>query len=102
MTRPVPVVAALALGAALLLGGCEHNSWSCWGGGCHVTVNGTQNRLDIGEYFVTVSKITDRSATFSIDDSRPVEIPVGGTARVGDAKIKVTSIKGDTLKFDME
>lgn len=102
MTRSVPALAALALGAALLLGGCDHTSFSCRGGECHVTVNGAKDRLDVGEYYVTVSEISEKSATFSIDGSRPVEIPVGATARVGDAEIKVTSIKGQVVKFDME
>ena len=100
MTRPFSAVAALALGAALVLTGCQVNSHTCRGTECHVTTTGTST-LDVNDRDVRVTKIAANSATFRVDRSREVRIPVGHTARVGDARIRVTSIEGETVKFDI-
>lgn len=102
MIRSVPAIAALALGGALLIRGCEVTSHSCRGGECHVTVNGTGKMLDIMDRDVKVTEISDTWMAVSVDRSRPTKISVGQTAEVGPVVIKVTSIKGETVKFDME
>ncbi|XRQ09979.1 hypothetical protein ACN3XK_03455 [Actinomadura welshii] len=102
MTRSVPAVAALALGAALVFTGCQATSHSCRGGECHVTVNGTGKMLDIMDRDVKVTEISDTWMAVSVDRSRPTRIPVGESARVGPVTIRVTSIKDQVVKFDME
>jgi hypothetical protein len=102
MIRPLHAVAALVLGAALVLTGCQVNSHTCRNGECHVTTTGTGNTLDIMNWDVRVTEISGDSATFTVDHSPPVRIAVGRSERVGAAKIRVTSIEGETLKFDVK
>lgn len=101
MIRPFRAVAALALGATLVLTGCQVNSHTCRNTECHVTTTGTGNTLNVNDWDVRVTRIWDNSATFTVDRSRSVRIPVGHSARVGNASIRVTSIEGETVKFDI-
>lgn len=102
MKRSVPVVSVLALGGALVLGGCQSNSYSCVGGECHVTVDGAGQTLEIHDVSVTVSDISPRGITVSAGGSPPTKVWEDQHARVGPVWIKVTSIDGKKVKFDLQ
>ncbi|TYK46732.1 hypothetical protein [Actinomadura decatromicini] len=101
MVRSASFVAVLALGGALLVSGCQSNSYSCKNGVCHVTVSGAGQTVDLDDSKVTVSEIGDRGVTVSADGSAPTTIAVGDTARIGRVQITVTSIDGEKVKFDL-
>ncbi|GAA0583009.1 hypothetical protein [Actinomadura livida] len=102
MTRPFHAVAVLMLGATLVLTGCQVNSHTCRGGECHVTTTGTGKTQSIDQWDVKITEIYADSAVFSVDRSRGVRIQVGRSVRVRDARITVTSIEGETVKYDIE
>ncbi|QKG19916.1 hypothetical protein ACTIVE_1552 [Actinomadura verrucosospora] len=102
MKRAVPVLSVLALSGALLLTGCQSNSQRCVNGKCHVTVTGDGQTLSVKEVDVAVTRITDEGMTVSVDGSAPARIGRGESARVASVMIKVTSIDGRTVKFDLE
>ncbi len=99
MSRSVHGLAALALGGALVLTGC--NSYSCKNDECHVTVSGADQILEVNGLDVRVIDIGDAGVTLSVQGSRPAKIPVGETAQVGPVQIRVTSVEGNKAKFDM-
>ncbi|MGH8964597.1 MAG: hypothetical protein ACRDXB_04600 [Actinomycetes bacterium] len=101
MFRSVPVVVVLALGGALLVSGCQSNSYSCRNGQCHVTVSGAGQTIEINDTNVTVSAITEQGMTVSAGGSAPETIAVGESAQVGGVKIEVTSVEGEKVKFDL-
>ncbi|MFI0482713.1 hypothetical protein [Actinomadura sp. 9N215] len=94
-------MAGLVLGGALLVSGCQSNSYSCKNGQCHVTVSGAGQTIEINEMNVTVSAITDQGMTVSAGGSAPATIAVGESAQVGGVKIEVTSVEGEKVKFDL-
>ncbi|NVI88445.1 hypothetical protein [Actinomadura sp. BRA 177] len=103
MKRAVPVlISVFALGGALTLSGCEVSSHSCVNGRCHVTVSGTGKTFDINDVDVKVTEISGAWVSVTANGSAPTRISVGDSSRVGPVTIKVTSIKGQTVKFDME
>ncbi|TDD30165.1 hypothetical protein E1287_29770 [Actinomadura sp. KC06] len=101
MFRSVPVVAGLALGAALLVSGCQGNSYSCMHDKCHVTVSGAGQTIEVKDLNVTVSEITAQGMTVSAGGSAPTKVAVGESAQVGGVTIKVTSVEGEQVKFDL-
>ncbi|TDD95126.1 hypothetical protein [Actinomadura rubrisoli] len=102
MQRSVPVLAVLALGGALLLGGCRYHSHSCHYRGCHVTVSGAGQTVEVSGVHLTVSRISSQGMTVATDGSGPTVIGVGQSTRVGRFKIKVASADNDKVKFDIE
>ncbi|TDC95700.1 hypothetical protein [Actinomadura sp. 7K507] len=102
MLRSAPVLSAIVLGGALLVSGCQSNSYSCSNGECHVTVSGAGQTIEINDLNVTVSQIGDGGMTVSAGGSAPTEIPVGQRAQVGGVQIEVTSVKGQEVKFDVK
>lgn len=102
MNRAVPVLSVLALAGGLLLTGCEASSHSCVNGKCHVTINGTGNTFDIMDVDIRVTEISGQSMSVTANGSDPARISVGESSQVGPVKIKVTSIDGRTVKFDLE
>ncbi|WP_171064288.1 hypothetical protein [Actinomadura soli] len=101
MLRSVPIVAGLTLGAALLVTGCQSNSYSCRNGQCHVTVSGAGQTMEVNNVNVTVSAITAEGMTVSAGGSAPTTIAVGESAQVGGVTIEVTSVEGEKVKFDL-
>lgn len=105
MMRSLPTAAAVALGAGLLLAGCQSQSHSCTNSGCHVTVSGAGQTVELdspkGEVDVTVTAIEADSVTMSAGGAGAVEIADGASAQVGPVTVKITSIEGDTVKFDV-
>ncbi|MFI0406288.1 hypothetical protein [Actinomadura sp. 3N508] len=85
----------------LLLSGCQSNSYSCRNGQCHVTVSGAGQSIEVNDLDVTVSEITAEGMTVSAGGSAPATIAVGESAQVGGVTIKVTSVEGDKVKFDL-
>lgn len=100
--RAVPVLAALAAGGVLVLGGCQSNSHSCVNGKCHVTVTGAGQTVEVNDVDVTVSQISGRGVTVSAGGSAPATIATGQRAQVGPVTITVTSIEGEKVKFDLQ
>lgn len=101
MPRSVAILAVVMTGGVLALSACQSNSYSCRNGECHVTVSGAGQTLEINDLNVTVSEISDRGMTVSAGGSAPTEIPVGQTAQVGGVQIRVTSVDGQKVKFDL-
>ncbi|MFA1541413.1 hypothetical protein [Actinomadura monticuli] len=101
MKRAVPVLSVLALGGVLLLSGCQSNSQRCVNGKCHVTVNGAGQTVEVNDVDVTVSQISDQGMTVSAGGSAPATIATGQGAQVGPVSIRVTSIEGQKVKFDL-
>ncbi|QKW39703.1 hypothetical protein HUT06_41450 [Actinomadura sp. NAK00032] len=101
MKRAVPVLAALAAGGVLVLGGCQSNSHSCVNGECHVTVTGAGQTVEVNDVDVTVSQISGQGVTISANGSTPTTLANGQRARVGPVTITVTSIENDKVKFDL-
>ncbi|MGH3238753.1 MAG: hypothetical protein ACRDNL_00130 [Spirillospora sp.] len=101
MFRSVPVVAGLVIGGALLVSGCQSHSYSCKNGQCHVTVSGAGQTIEVNDINVTVSAITADGMTVSAGGSAPTRIAVGESAQVGGARIVVTSVEGEKVKFDL-
>jgi hypothetical protein len=95
-------MAVLALGAALLLGGCQSNSHTCTNGRCHVTVSGAGQTVEVDDNDVTVSDIAGDAMTVQVGGSAPTVIRVGQSSQVGPVTIKVTSVDGDKVKFDLQ
>ncbi|GAA1884308.1 hypothetical protein [Actinomadura bangladeshensis] len=102
MKRTVPVLAVLAVGGVLLLSGCQSYTQRCVNGTCHVTVTGAGQTLEINDVDVTVSGISDEGVTVSAGGSAPAVIANGESAQVGPVSIRVTSIEGQKVKFDLE
>ncbi|MBO2458269.1 hypothetical protein [Actinomadura violacea] len=102
MKRAASVLSVLALGGALLLTGCQSNSQRCVNGKCHVTVSGAGQTISVNDIDVVVSRISDGGMTVSADGSAPARVGNGERAQVGPVTIKVTSIDGQTVKFDLE
>ncbi|WP_141579301.1 hypothetical protein [Actinomadura sp. WMMA1423] len=95
------VLSVLALGGALALTGCQSNSYSCKNGQCHVTVSGAGQSIEVSDVDLSISEIGDGGMTVSADGSAPTRAPVGRTVQVGQVQIKVTSVDGQKVKFDM-
>ena len=102
MKRAVPVLSVLAVGGVLLLSGCQSNTHSCTNGRCHVTVTGAGQTLEVNDIDVTVSQISADGMTVSAGGSAPATIANGQTAQVGPVTIRVTSVEGDKVKFDLQ
>ncbi|MEO3828248.1 hypothetical protein [Actinomadura sp. B10D3] len=101
MKRSASVLSVLAVGGALLITGCQSNSHTCVNGKCHVTVNGAGQTVEVNDVDVTVSQISAQGATVSAGGSAPATIQNGNTAQVGPVTIKITSIEGEKVKFDL-
>ncbi|WP_433475934.1 hypothetical protein ACQPZP_02165 [Spirillospora sp. CA-142024] len=99
--RSVPVLSVLALGGVLLVTGCQSNSHSCVNGKCHVTVSGAGQTVEVNDVDVTVSQINAQGMTVSAGGSAPTTIGNGESSQVGPVMIKVTSIDGQKVKFDL-
>ncbi|WUH99065.1 hypothetical protein OHR68_37080 [Spirillospora sp. NBC_00431] len=91
----------LIIGGALLVSGCQSNSYSCRNGECHVTVSGAGQTIEVNDIDVTVSAITADGMTVSAGGSAPTKIALGESAQVGGARITVTSVQGEKVKFDL-
>ncbi|MFB4305316.1 hypothetical protein [Actinomadura sp. GTD37] len=102
MKRAVPVLSVLAVGGALLLSGCQSNTHSCVNGKCHVTVSGAGQTVEVNDVDVTVSQISSGGMTVSAAGSAPATIANGESSQVGPVTIRVTSIDGQKVKFDLE
>lgn len=101
MKRSVPVLSVLVLGGALLVTGCQSNSYSCKNGACHVTVNGAGQTVEVNDVDVTVSRISGEGMTVSAAGSAPTTLGRGESSQVGPVMIKVVSIDGQKVKFDL-
>ncbi|WP_285698842.1 hypothetical protein [Actinomadura sp. NBRC 104412] len=101
MYRRVSILAALTLAAVPLLGACRGNSYSCSGGVCHVTVNGAGQTLELKDNYITVTRISGDAMTVRMGTSGTVTIAEGQSSQVGPVTIKVTSVNGDEVKFDL-
>lgn len=102
MKRAVPVISALAIGGVLLLSGCQSYTQRCVNGKCSVTVTGAGQTVEVNDVDVTVSGISDEGMTVSAGGSAPATIANGESAQVGPVSIRVTSIEGQKVKFDLE
>jgi uncharacterized protein YggE len=100
--RAVPVISVLAVGGVLLLSGCQSTSHRCVNGKCHVTVSGAGQTVEVNDVDVTVSQISTEGMTVSAGGSAPAVIANGERAQVGPVSIRVTSIDGQKVKFDLE
>jgi type 1 fimbria pilin len=98
----VPVISVLAVGGVLLLSGCQSTSHRCVNGKCHVTVSGAGQTVEVNDVDVTVSQISTEGMTVSAGGSAPAVIANGECAQVGPVSIRVTSIDGQKVKFDLE
>ncbi|GAA1791002.1 hypothetical protein [Actinomadura chokoriensis] len=98
----MPVLAVLAAGGVLLLSGCQSHTQRCVNGKCHVTVSGAGQTLEVNDVDVTVSQISTEGVTVSAGGSAPAVIANGESAQVGPVSIRVTSIEGQKVKFDLE
>ncbi|WP_395109360.1 hypothetical protein [Actinomadura sp. SCN-SB] len=101
MYRRVSILAALTLAAVPLLGACQSSSYSCSGGVCHVTVKGAGQTLELNHNYLTVTEISGDAMTVRIGTSDTVTIARGQSSQVGPVTIKVTSVDGDEVKFDL-
>ncbi|MES9537967.1 MULTISPECIES: hypothetical protein [unclassified Actinomadura] len=95
------VLPVLALGGALALTGCQSNSYSCKNGSCHVTVSGAGQSIEVSDVDLSITQIGGDGMTVSADGSPPTKAPVGKTVQVGQVRIRVTSVDGQKVKFDM-
>ena len=101
MFRSLPIVVALAVGGALLVSGCQSNTYKCTNGECHVTVTGSGQDIEINNKKISIVEISGSGLTVALDGGQPTTIETGQTAQVGGAEITVTSVDGDKVKFDL-
>lgn len=101
MRRTAPLAATACLTAMLALTGCQSHTQTCVNGVCHVTVNGAAQTVEVDDHDLSILSIDGDRVRIGVDGNTVSVLKVGQPTRLGPVTITVTSIKNDTVKFDV-